>query len=127
MLISDLPQMNYQSIRCVYFFFDSNDKLFYVGKAEDLHSRLRSHLIAYERQKCRSTIYDRTCWVPDTIVRWLEVGDGDIEAIESYYIEKFKPSGNRRNGSLRGTLYKPADELELSTTNLPIANTVKPE
>ena len=82
---------NYEDIyNYIYFFYDSNDTLLYIGKTGNLINRLRCHFSKsnLELEPWKQEV-DK-----DKIVIYRCKSDTDLEVYETYFINKYKPKYN---------------------------------
>ena len=64
----------------VYFLITASGRIFYIGQSVDIMQRMRAHESAWGRELDR--------------VAWILCGIDDLDVLEAYYIETFRPSMN---------------------------------
>jgi hypothetical protein len=81
LFFSNILSINVQCKAGVYFFWDENDRIIYVGKSKNLNKRLTKN---HEKIK------------EDDMIRvsYLFFPEKDISYVESYYIGMYKPARN---------------------------------
>ena len=69
----------------IYFFYDINDEILYIGRAKNLLNRLESH--EHLDKKCYNAIHK---------VKYIQFDSfDDLDLAEPYYIAKHKPQYNK--------------------------------
>mgnify|MGYP001587211638 FL=1 len=64
----------------VYFLITASGRIFYIGQSVDIMQRMRAHESAWGRELVR--------------VAWILCDIDDLDVLEAYYIETFRPSMN---------------------------------
>ena len=75
----------------IYFLYDSEDTLLYIGKSTSVVNRLRTHLSKENAKKHLWTVdIDKT-----KVTVYLCKSETDLDIYESYFINKYKPKHNK--------------------------------
>ncbi|GAH11005.1 unnamed protein product [marine sediment metagenome] len=78
--LNKLKKYYFAPICGIYFLFDYNNKLIYIGKSINIHNRIRRHEI-------KSINYYSI----------IEFQECDLEKMEKYYIDKYNPKYNKHH------------------------------